>query len=226
MTTTKILVCIPVLCLLCTSSFALVAIDVGHQLGKDPGCISASGVPEVVYNRRVSQGIKAKLEQAGVKCFLILDEPTRNRAEIATQKGSTVLVSIHHDSVRKSLLPYVYRYRGFSIFVSRNNGSFYDSLMLAHFVGREMTSRDFVPALHYTRTFTTHSQSYGIFQNDKLVVLKTECPSILIECGIIKNLREELFLNREDVQDNLTSAISTGIIKFLEVKQSHGVIEK
>ena len=84
---------------------ASIAIDVGHYL-KNPGAISARGVPEFEYNLQLAQEITEALQRAGHKVLLIGDdgraEDLAGRAPRA--KGMDLFISVHHDSVQPRYL--------------------------------------------------------------------------------------------------------------------------
>ena len=91
---------------------ASVAIDVGHYL-KQPGVISARGVPEFEYNRALALEIDEALRRAGHKTLLIgadgLAEELATRGPQA--KGMDLFISVHHDSVQARYLS-VWEYEG------------------------------------------------------------------------------------------------------------------
>jgi N-acetylmuramoyl-L-alanine amidase len=82
----------------------VVAVDVGHS-PTEPGAISAGGVPEHAYNRKLAKDLLAQLHADGyTQSFLI--KPTEKGmslqecAESAVARGASILISIHHDSVQ------------------------------------------------------------------------------------------------------------------------------
>ena len=112
----------------CIKSGFVVAIDVGHTREKG-GAISATGVPEYVFNRILADSLLQELKRDGyTKSFLIGDNSLKGRAAVANQRNANLLLSIHHDSVQPQYLSkwilggrarlYSDKYRGYSIFYS------------------------------------------------------------------------------------------------------------
>jgi len=195
----------------------VVAIDVGHA-GYGNGTISASGVPEVTYNKEVATGLKENLEARGFECFLIDGILLKERPFIANSKAS-ILVSIHHDSVVYNPKT-AYRFLGFSIFIDRSKGKWNNqykkSFQLARNIGRQMVYQNFPVATYQEgnkrRGYKWEDKEDGIYSTDKLFILKeSKIPAVLIECGVISNPEEEKFLSDPEGRKRLIHAIAQGI---------------
>ena len=122
------------------------AIDIGHS-ASSPGAISARGVPEYNFNRKVAGLLLAKLRQDPNfrSSFIINEEGDRvslsSRPAVAESRGADLFLSIHHDSVYpEQLSKWVYQgklmdvcdeYAGYSVFYSEINGSPANSRRLA-----------------------------------------------------------------------------------------------
>lgn len=218
------------------------ALDIGHT-PKSPGAISARGVPEYLFNKRIVTLLFKKLQQdKRFRGSFIINESGRNislaaRAAIAQRRGADLLLSIHHDSVDPEDLSYwLYegeirahcdKFAGHSIFYSEKNERPWESLMFAMVLGTEMLGAGFCPTLHHTKKFTTEDKALidktrGIYKYNQLIVLKkATMPAVLFECGIIKSRTEELRLLQPKYQARLADTLYKAIKKYVEVKKIH-----
>jgi N-acetylmuramoyl-L-alanine amidase len=208
----------------------IVAIDVGHtKVG--PGAISVSGIPEYEFNLRLAKRLEARLQETGtIKPFLIVSEKARTlpeRTRIAASRNAELFVSIHHDSAQDKYLEeretvdgvtqrYTNKFSGYSVFVSRKNPRYDESLDLARRIGRAMRV-NFKFATHHNEAIAGENRPIidreaGIYAFDDLVVLKTAAmPAVLVECGVIVNPEEEKSLLTVERQVTITAAIVRGI---------------
>jgi N-acetylmuramoyl-L-alanine amidase len=106
-----------------SSAAPIVAVDVGHS-PTQPGTISARGIPEHAYNRKLAQDLLAQLHADGyTQSFLIraTDKTLslEERAEAAVDRGADLLISVHHDSVQPH---YLEKRRAFGRMVGYSKG--------------------------------------------------------------------------------------------------------
>jgi N-acetylmuramoyl-L-alanine amidase len=196
----------------------LVAVDVGHYLA-EPGVISASGRPEFEYNLDLALEVRAALERAGLGVRLIgergdyaaLHQRTRDAA------GAALFVSIHHDSVKESLLPQADRFAGYSLFVSRANPRLPQSLACASAIGERMRTAGFTPSRYHADPVLGENRPFadetnGVHYYDNLAVGKTaSMPSVLFEAGVIVNRVEEMRMRDPEVRARIAAAIAAGV---------------
>lgn len=209
-----------------------VAIDVGHNL-KDPGAISARGVPEYRFNRRMAQLLLTRLRQDPTfQGSFIINEaghplPLTSRPATAAARGADLFLSIHHDSVYpEQLSKWVYQGKlldvcdqesGHSIFFSHKNGNPVASLQLAKIIGRTLRQAGFKPTLHHAGrgNKVLVDRELGIYAYDNLVVLKhADIPAVLFECGVIKNSQEELQLCDPSYQQRMVEALYKALKEY------------
>lgn len=214
-----------------------VAIDIGHSL-RDPGAISARGVPEYRFNRHMARLLLARLQQDPRfrGSFLVNDTgeavPLASRPAIAAARGAAIFLSIHHDSVYpEQLAKWVYQGRlldvcdlfsGHSIFFSAKNGKPEASLQLAKAIGRAMRQAGLRPTLHHAGrgNKVLLDRELGIYAFDNLAVLKNaDMPAVLFECGVIKNSQEEVKLCDPSHQQRLVEALYTALKEYCTGKQ-------
>jgi N-acetylmuramoyl-L-alanine amidase len=138
-----------------------------------------------------------------------------------------LFVSIHHDSAQDKYLEereaadgktqrYTDKFSGYSIFVSRKNPRYEQSLDLARRIGRAMRA-NFKFATHHNEPIAGENRPIvdpdaGVYAFDDLVVLKTaSMPAVLVECGVILNPAEEKALLTVERQATITAALVRGI---------------
>jgi N-acetylmuramoyl-L-alanine amidase len=207
---------------------ASVAIDVGHY-HKEPGVISARGVPEFEYNLQLAREVAETLRRAGHKTLLIGDdglaENLGRRAPRAA--GMDLFISIHHDSVRPRFLlnwehdgaerQYSDRFSGFSLFVSRSNPHLDASLKCASAIGAALQRAAFTPSRYHADPIVGENRPFadeanGVHYFDNLAVLKTaSIPALLVEAGVIVNRDEELRMRDPAVRARVADSIAAGI---------------
>jgi N-acetylmuramoyl-L-alanine amidase len=192
-------------------------VDVGH-FAAEPGVISAAGRPEFEYNRDLALEAKRALEAKGLGVKLIgergdyavLHHRTRDAA------GADLFLSIHHDSVRQSLLPEADRFAGFSLFVSRANPRPAESLACASAIGAQLRAAGFTPSRYHADPATGAPRPFadeanGVHYYDNLAVARTATmPSVLIEAGVIVNREEERRMRDPEVRGRIAAAVAAG----------------
>lgn len=214
---------------------AEVAVDVGHTLAAS-GAVSARGVSEFEFNRRLAEIVSQTLagRGLGVRPVNFDGRIGSLRARPQQAAGSDFFISIHHDSVQPELLEtwawngaaqtYSDRYIGFSLFVSRNNPQPETSLRCASAIGARLRRLGFVPATHHAASLPGRARPYADADNavhyyDNLVVLyRTTLPAVLFEAGIIKHRAEEQALRDPGLQARMADGIATGIAACLFVR--------
>jgi len=194
-----------------------VAVDVGHYAA-EPGVISASGVPEFEYNLALALQLKTELEKLRMKVRLIgergdyavLYDRTRDA------RGADLFVSIHHDSVKESLLPQADRFAGFSLFVSRENPKLGQSLACASAIGARLRAAGFTPSRYHADPATGAPRPFadeanGVHYYDHLAVARTATmPALLVEAGVIVNREEERRMRDPQVRTRIAAAVAEG----------------
>jgi N-acetylmuramoyl-L-alanine amidase len=212
-----------------------VAIDVGHTKAS-PGAISVTGEPEYKFNLRIAEQVEKRLKEtntdggATIKPVIISSEKPmtlQTRTKIASSKNADLFVSIHHDSAQDKYLEeqevdgkterFTNEFSGYSVFVSRKNPRYDESLDVARRIGHAMQSSKFKFARHHHEQIAGENRPFadedaGVYAFDDLVVLKTATmPAVLVECGVIVNPKEEQALLTKDRQATITAAIVRGI---------------
>ena len=219
-----------------------VALDIGHSI-KQPGAYSARGVGEYYFNRAIAAALLRSLKKFGeVETFIINPQGASislaERTRQAASKRATLFLSIHHDSVQRRYVKewtvdgttrlYSDNFSGFSVFVSRKNRKFTQSLRFARLLGEAMIARGFSPTLHHAEKIPGEGRNLvdkklGLYEFDDLVVLKTAAmPAVLLECGVIVNRSEEASLQKPEIQQRIADAATEAIINFVRAHAATG----
>ena len=221
----------------------VVAIDAGHS-AENPGAYSARGVGEYTFNSILSSIVLDELKKHSRIDPVLINKGGEEiclarRVDLINQAKPDLLVSIHQDSVQPVFLTkwiwkgktayYCDRYSGFSIFYSEKNEKPAESLMLALLLGRALLEEGYSPSLHHAEKIEGENRQIvdkkrGVYRFDDLAVLKSaKCPGVLVECGIIKNRRDELLLGSYSHQFKISRAIMKAVLEFTaEFEQSRG----
>jgi len=196
-----------------------VAVDTGHY-PEEPGAISASGRPELEFNRELASEVRRSLEASGFEVRMI-ETHSRFGHRTRQARGAHLFLSIHHDSVKQRYLPDAQRFAGFSLFVSRFNPQPQKSLACASAIGAELRAAGFTasryhadPVLGENRPFA--DEVNGVHFYDNLAVGRSAAmPSVLVEAGVIVNREEESRMQDPAVQRRLAEAIARGVKECL-----------
>jgi N-acetylmuramoyl-L-alanine amidase len=208
-----------------------VAIDVGHSIATQ-GATSSRGVPEFGFNRALALTLDAELRRRAYGTVLIAADGTTtdliSRPRRAADAGAAFYIAVHHDSAKARFqrdwefegrkLKYLDdRFRGFSIFVSRENPQWPRALRCASAIGAHMIEAGFRPSLYHAdpvlgsgREFADEANGVHFF--DGLAVLRrATMPALLFEAGVIVNRDEEAMLAQDATRERMARAIADGL---------------
>ena len=197
--------------------------DVGHFNG-EPGVISASGIAEFEFNLQLAREVKQDLERLEFKVRMIGDKGNmvflNHRTRAAA--GAELLVSIHHDSMRESVIATKRdALAGFSLFVSRRNPRLERSLACASAIGSEMRAAGFKPSRYHADPVIGENRPFadevnGVHYYDNLGVAKTaKMAALLVEAGVIANRAEEKRMLDPQVRARVARAVAQGVAACL-----------
>lgn len=209
-----------------------IAIDVGHTLLK-PGVISAKGIPEIEYNRKLALAVVQKLEEAGVGTHVI--NADGNIGSLGGRTAQAVrdrlFISIHHDSVKQRYKPVTDpQFKGFSLWISQRNADFPGSVRCASLIADQLLRSGFQPSHYHADPVLGENRPVvdwqrGIFTNNNLLVLGTaRGAAVLIEAGVIVNPAEEAWHADPAVVAMQSAAIATGLRQCVIGQASRGKV--
>jgi N-acetylmuramoyl-L-alanine amidase len=211
----------------------IVALDTGHTPAH-PGAISASGVPEYEFNRRVVAKINAALTNtATIQPYIVAssnDLTLVGRTRLAAAHGAELFIAIHHDSAQDKYLRdwsvdgktqrYSDEFSGYGVFFSRRNAQPEASLEFARLLGSSMTAQGFHFAKHHAEPIEGENREIvdaaaGVYRFDDLIVLRTaQMPAVLLECGVIVNRLEEKSLSTSERQEKIAEAVKAAVLAY------------
>lgn len=204
-----------------SASAPTVVLDTGH-MPSNPGSKSAYGRNEYDFNRRLAYLVALHMAERGIAVERVEGEYPLTSRTLTTQ-GKRLFVSIHHDSIPQAWINEGKRgsYSGFSVFVSRKNPLFSQSLWCAQNIGWKLAQAGEHPSLYHATPMKGENRpildkSAGVHLYDDLIVLKTaRSPAVLVEAGVIANPSEDLRLGDARVADGLARAIAGGVTACL-----------
>jgi N-acetylmuramoyl-L-alanine amidase len=217
-----------------------IAIDSGHTF-EATGTTSARGVPEHEYNLQLAKRIERTLVDGGFSRTTLITvqglgrAQLMKRAERANALGVDLFLSIHHDDVQNFYHEkWIYsgathlfsdRFSGYSLFVSRKNRHYEDSLIFAKLLGAALMGHGMRYSSHHTEAIPGEGRQLldrqvGVYLYDQLVVLKsTEATAVLLEAGIIVNRVEELVLSSPEGRVSISAAVLEAVNQFCSQRQ-------
>jgi N-acetylmuramoyl-L-alanine amidase len=217
-----------------------IAIDVGHT-PQAPGTTSARGVPEHAYNLQLAQQVEKTLLDGGFGHTTLITArgvgrpQLLRRTERANALGVDLFLSIHHDDVQDVYhAKWTYngashlfsdKFSGYSLFVSRKNRHFEDSLAFARLLGAALTAHGMRYSAHHAEAIPGEGRQLvdrdvGVYLYDQLVVLKsTEPPAVLLEAGVIVNRAEELVVASPEGRGRVGAAVFEAVNQFCAERQ-------
>ncbi|HEY3445387.1 MAG TPA: N-acetylmuramoyl-L-alanine amidase [Myxococcales bacterium] len=203
----------------------LVTLDPGHS-PLTRGALSARGRGEVEFNvemvQRVSRELAAATKVKVRRTRADWESATlRRRAERAA--GASLLLSVHHDSPHPDDFDLwwdgeVARLhsaagRGFSLHV---RGDRPDSVRVAKAIAKALVEAGFTPSRYHVDYLPVVDESLGIYDRRHLGLLNwARVPAVILECGFVSHLEEEVELGQSDRQDRMARAIAAGVLEGL-----------
>lgn len=184
----------------------IIYIDPGHG-GADPGAVYKN-VEEAAINLIVSKKLKENLENLGASVYITREgdydlssttinrkkSDLYNRINLINKSNCDVYISIHINAESSSLW---YGAQTFYYPANKRN------IVLAKYIQKSLIDN-------------TSSKREVSRINDTLMYTNIKVPGVLIELGFITNYQDRLKLNNNDYQNNLVSAISSGLIKYFK----------
>ena len=224
----------------CKTERFKVALDVGHTV-ENQGATSARGVKEYVFNLRLAKDMEKALKDAGFSQTHLFVTPGATKAQLfkrvarANALDVDLFVSIHHNDVQERYKEkweyegesraYSDQFSGHSLFVSRENPRFADSLAFGRLLGLALKEQGLIYTGHHLEDVPGERRQLldpdaGVFRYDKLVVLMhTKVPAVLVEAGIIVNRADELLLETPEHRARIAQANLSAMSHFCARKQ-------
>ena len=186
-----------------------VVIDVGHG-GFDPGKIGINNELEKDINLAIALKLSKFLEARGITVVMTRTEDVdlgdaeasskkksdmQNRINIINEANADICVSIHQNSYSSE------KVKGAQVFYY--SASDQGKLLAATI---QLSLKERIDGGN--KRVEKSNDSYYI-------LLKSQCPAVIVECGFLSNWEEATNLKDEYYQERIASAIGEGIVKYL-----------
>lgn len=197
--------------------------------------MSCQGTYEYVYNDNLLQAIGTFLTAHGLQIDVTRrvgeNISLQKRAELS--KGKKLFVSIHHDSAQAKYIktvnghPVSDKVEGYSIFVSRKNPYFDQSLFYARVLGIMLYAHGLRPSTHHGEAIPGENRLLldpflGIYQYDDLIVLKNAlAPAFLLEAAVIINPKDEQLARNPVFQQSIAESFDF-LLRFVDADSRSG----
>lgn len=186
-----------------------VIVDAGHG-GEDGGATSYTGMQESKINLEIAVKLNDLLHLLGIKTVLIRDgdysvytkgtslsekkiSDLKERVRIVNNTENAILISIHQNYFSDS------KYRGAQVFYANTDGS-----------------QELANELQKNLKLLDPTNNRQIKRAGPIYLLKNiHCPGILIECGFLSNIEEDILLQNNNYQNNLCSVIASVCSMYL-----------
>lgn len=186
-----------------------IVVDAGHG-GDDFGTMGVlTGRKEKEVNLEIAQKLQKALETKGFRVIMTRqddgmiaptkDEDMKKREKIIRESGEAMFISIHQNFYDKGQ-----SVSGPQVF-SHDQGT--PSYELAKNIQRQLNQQ-----LEITSPREAGWADYQLLRTENV-------PSVIVECGFFSNPKEEQKLQQDDYQNDIVSAIISGVDAFL-AKQS------
>lgn len=205
----------------CANAMALeIVLDPGHSPDK-PGAISCAGDNEVLYNDALVNRIYAKFLDNGIKPAITRSSGVNKGLKERSQgtNGKDLFLSVHHDSVQPQFIqhkngkPFSSKGKGYSLFVSRKNAHFQESLAYAKKIAEGLYASGLRPSTHHGEKIKGENREavdarLGIYYYDDLVVLKhAQCPAVLMEAAVLTHPGDEALARSSSYRDKIADIV-------------------
>jgi N-acetylmuramoyl-L-alanine amidase len=221
----------------CDPAAFRVAIDIGHT-PEATGALSARGATEYSFNLALAQMIASKLKNAGYSQTATIEARGLGRDQLmarmaeANRLSPDLLLSVHHDDTQKMFhskwtvagveRDYSDYATGFSLFVSRKNARFEQSLTFARLLGSAFRDAGMSSSKHHADDVPGERKllidtDAGVYAYDNLYVLQHSlAAAVLIEAGVITNRNDELVLGSNKHHQKVAQSVLSAIQRYCE----------
>ena len=190
----------------------IVVIDAGHG-GYDPGKIGITGKFEKDINLEIALKLKKHLENNNIKVVMTRIEDVsmcgdegsevsgkksadmRKRIEIVNSANANLCISIHQNSYESKDI------KGAQVFYySKSEEGKKFAELLQEIIKSDVDGKNKRKAKE---------------NNNYYMLRKSECTSVIVECGFLSNWEEATELADEFYQDKIAAAINKAVIEYL-----------
>lgn len=191
----------------------VIIIDAGHG-GEDGGTQSESGILEKDINLSISLKVDAIFQLLGFETILVREgdyliydfssttisekkvSDIHNRMAIMAANPNSIFLSIHQNYFEQS------QYSGAQVFYSGNTEQ---SAIIAQYLQDSI-----VQTLQVDNTREIKQSTSDVY-----LLYNAATPAVMVECGFLSNEQEAQLLSDEYYQQQMSTAIVSGIINYL-----------
>ena len=175
----------------------VIVLDPGHG-GRDPGAISASGLPEKTYTLRTARKVAALLKAAGATVYLTRNSDRRNNlreiVSFTNKIKPDIFISIHYNYSDQRSISGTETY-----YYNRN-------------------SRGLATILHRTLISGIKRKDRGLRRAKYYTINHIKSPAVLIEPVYISNYSEDKLAQSSGFQNELATDIVRGVKSYFRNK--------
>ena len=183
-----------------------IVIDAGHG-GRDGGSVGKNGTIEKEINLEYAISLRDKLASAGYKVVMTRNNDDGLYSEIAKNKKVSDMNA--RMKIIKKANP--------SLVVSIHMNSFSDSSVRGantYYKVDDAASKKCADLIQASLNEYCNAPNKLSKEGDYFMLNCSYYTSVLIECGFLSNLEEELILNTDSYKNKLTNAIYAGILLY------------
>lgn len=172
--------------------------------GFDPGKVASDGIQEKGINLKISEKLKAYLEQGGAVVYMTrLDdtslsdkkrEDLKNRTVIGNGENVDLFVSVHQNSFPKNSA------KGAQVFYYKKSEN-----------GKRLAT---CIQSRLKEVVDTENDRVAKPNKDYYILREITVPSVIVECGFLSNSVEHDLLQSDKYQSKLAWAIYMGILDY------------
>ena len=186
-----------------------IVVDAGHG-GRDDGCSGDGGTKESEINLKIAKKLEKYLKALEIRVVMTREDGNglysadadnfkvsdmNKRIEIINKANADMVISIHQNSyVDKTT-------RGAQVFFQEDDEN----------------SKGFAESVQAQLIAQLPSARSEAIDGDYYLLKESGLPAVIVECGYLTNIEEELMLNNEDYQNKVAYAIMCGVVKYFNL---------
>lgn len=193
----------------------VIVIDPGHG-GFDPGKIGINKENEKDINLKIALKLKKECEKKGIKIVMTRDTDTDlsggntgnkkktdmyNRASIINESDADICVSIHQNSY--------------------NGGDIHGAQVFYHSSSEQGKNLANIIQNEIKEELDTTNKRISKENSSYYILKKSNCPTVIVECGFLSNWNEANNLKDEFYQERMAKVILKGILKYFDGQNSN-----
>lgn len=196
------------------SNGKVVVIDPGHG-GADPGKVGVNGSLEKDINLAIAKVLKQELERGGYKVVLTRDK------DIVLSEGSK-FSKVGDLNARCKTINDTYASNNECVMISIHQNSFTSPTVhgtQCFYYAQSENSKKLAEILqnNFNEKINTHKAKKSKPNNSYYMLINSDCPGIIIECGFLSNSEEESNLTNPDYQKELSNIIRVGVDAYFGI---------